>query len=82
MLAEASATDISKAEKPQDFEEKRSAVQRGGSVAGVARQALERKTGKPVVTADRAEDFRRLVSDIIEDAAALSEAGKDGSETR
>lgn len=78
MLAEASATDISKEEKPQGFEENRSAAQRGGSVAGVARQALERETGKPVVTADRAEDFRRLVSDIIEDAASLPEAGKDG----
>jgi hypothetical protein len=44
---------------------------------GVARQALECETGKPVVTADRAKDFRRLVTDIIE-AASLPEAGKDG----
>ena len=42
------------------------------------RQALERETGKPVVAADRAEDFRRLVTDIIEDAAALPEADKCG----
>jgi len=78
MLAEASTTDISKAEKPRGFEESRNAAQRGGSVAGVARQALERETGKPVVTSDRDEDFRRLVTDIIEDAAALPEADKSG----
>ena len=80
MLAEASTTDISKAEKPRGFEESRNAAQRGGSVAGVARQALERETGKPVVTSDRDEDFRRLVTDIIEDAAALPEADKSGDE--
>jgi len=45
---------------------------------GVARPALERETGKPVVAADRAEDFRRLVTDIIEAAAALPETDKSG----
>lgn len=44
---------------------------RGGNVAGVARKALEAETGKPVVTAQNAESFRQLVTDIVTDAAQL-----------
>ena len=58
MLAEASATDISKAAKPQGF-------------AGIARQALEARTGKPVISSQKADDFRQLITDVVEDAAAL-----------
>ncbi len=46
---------------------------RGGNVAGVARKALEAETGKPVVTAQNAESFRQLVTDIVTDAAQLPE---------
>lgn len=73
MLAEASTADISKVEKPQGFSESQKVARRGGKVAGVARQALEAETGKPVVTAQNAENFRQLVTDIVEDAAALPE---------
>lgn len=73
MLAEASTTDISKAEKPEGFTENQSVARRGGSVAGIARQALEAETGKPVITSQNAADFRQLVTDIVEDAAELPE---------
>ena len=73
MLAEASTADISKVEKPQGFSESQKVARRGGKVAGVARQALEAETGKPVITAQNAESFRQLVTDIVEDAAALPE---------
>ena len=46
---------------------------RGGNVAGVARKAMEVETGKPVVTAQNAESFRQLVTDIVTDAAQLPE---------
>lgn len=46
---------------------------RGGNVAGVARRVLEAETGKPVVTAQNAESFRQLVTDIVTDAAQLPE---------
>lgn len=46
---------------------------RGGNVARVARKALEAETGKPVVTAQNAESFRQLVTDIVTDAAQLPE---------
>lgn len=73
MLAEASTTDIAKAEQPQGFDENQKVARRGGNVAGVARKALEAETGKTVVTAQNAESFRQLVTDIVTDAAQLPE---------
>ena len=73
MLAEASTTDIAKAEQPQGFDENQQVARRGGNVAGVARKALEAETGKPVVTPQNAESFRQLVTDIVTDAAQLPE---------
>ena len=73
MLAEASTTDISKTAKPQTFEENLQVDKRGGKVAGIARQALEAETGKPVITEKNAFDFQQLVTDIVEDAAELPE---------
>ena len=73
MLAEASTTDISKTAKPQTFEENKQVAKRGGKVAGIARQALEAETGKPVITEKNAFDFQQLVIDIVEDAAELPE---------
>ena len=74
MLAEASTTDISKATKPTTFEENRQAAQQGGEVAGIARKALESRTGKPVITEKNAADFQQLVTDIVIDAAELPES--------
>ena len=73
MLAEASTTDIAKMEQPQGFDENQQVARRGGNVAGVARKALEAETGRPVVTAQNAESFRHLVTDIVTDAAKLPE---------
>ena len=73
MLAEASTTDIAKAEQPQGFDENQQVARRGGNVAGVARKALEVETGKPVITPQNAESFRQLVTDIVTDAAQLPE---------
>ncbi|MBC8586240.1 BRO family protein [Youxingia wuxianensis] len=74
MLAETSTTDISKAEQPQTFSENQQIARRGGKVAGIARQALEAETGRPVITSLNATDFRQLITSIVEDAAALSVA--------
>ena len=50
MLAEASTKDISAAVKPEDFEASKKVAKQGGNVAKVARQELELRTGKKVVT--------------------------------
>ena len=41
-------------------------------MAGIARQALEAETGKPVITEKNAVNFQQLVTDIVEDAAEIS----------
>ncbi len=51
MLAEASTRDISQAVNPETFEESMVVAKQGGNVAKVARQELEAKTGKLVVSA-------------------------------
>ena len=80
MLAEASTPDISKTAKPQTFEENKQVAKRGGKVAGIARQALEAETGKPVITEKNAFDFQQLVTDIVEDAAELPEQSAEKKE--
>jgi prophage antirepressor-like protein len=67
MLAEATTTEISKEEKPNTFEKNKAVAKRGGSVAGNARKDIEAQTGKPVITAKKAVDFARLLSDVIEE---------------
>ena len=71
MLAETSTTDISREEQPQTFAENRAVAQKGGEVAGIARRALEERTGRPVVTSKNAMDFHQLLTEIIADSAAL-----------
>ncbi len=80
MLAEASTTDIAKAEQPQGFAKNQTVARRGGNVAGIARKALEAETGKPVVTSQNAESFRQLVTDIVTDAAQLPERTENTEE--
>lgn len=74
MLAEASTKDIYKSAKPKGLEENQEVARRGGRVAGVARQALEAETGQTVITSQNANDFRKLIADIVEDAASLPES--------
>lgn len=74
MLAEASTTDISRVEQPQTFAENQEVARQGGEVAGIARQALEQRTGRSVITSQNAADFHRLLVEIIEDVAGLPAA--------
>ena len=60
--------------------ENQKVARRGGNVAGVARKALEAETGKPVVTAQNAESFRQLVTDIVTDAAQLPEQTEENAD--
>ena len=42
-------------------------------MAGITRKAPEAETGKPLITAQNAESFRQLVTDIVTDALKLPE---------
>ena len=54
MLAEATTTELTKAQNPQGLEENRTVAKQGGTVAGNARKEIEAQTGRPVVTAENA----------------------------
>ena len=71
MLSEATTPEISKRQKPTTFVENKRIAQRGGTVAGRARADIEEEIGAPVVTSQNAQDFRHLISDVIEDIAIL-----------
>jgi hypothetical protein len=63
MLAEASTKDISQALNPETFNDSKNIAQQGGNVAKVARQELEARTGKKVVTALNAKTILQLKND-------------------
>lgn len=50
MLGEASTTEIARSKDVQGFDKNKQAAHEGGQVAGNARQDLEKRTGKKVVT--------------------------------
>lgn len=66
MLEETSTKDISQASKPETFEENIEVARRGGNVAGIAKQALEAETGKPVITSQNAAQLNAVVTGMIE----------------
>ena len=66
MLAEATTTEISKQKQPESFEENRMVAIEGGEAAGEARLAVEKRTGKPVITNKNAAQLQDLVTGLIE----------------
>lgn len=62
MLAETSSTEISKSKKEKGFKEAQDSVIEGGNIARVAREQLERKTGKRVVSNKSVKEIRKLNS--------------------
>ena len=65
MLSEATATEMEKKNNPKTLEEHKVAAKSGGEVAGVARKAVEEKTGKKVITSDNAERLKPM-KDLLE----------------
>lgn len=66
MLAETSTRDISAAEKPNGFTESVEIARQGGEVAGIARKALEQRTGTSVITPKNAAQLNSVVTKTIE----------------
>ena len=67
MLAEASTKDISQANNPNTFNQSMTIAKQGGNVAKVAREELERQTGKSVISSDNAATLRRLTQNTQHD---------------
>lgn len=70
MLAEATTTEISKQKAPSTFSENMAVAREAGEAAGIARKAVEERTGVPVVTAKNAAQLNQVVTDLLEGVAA------------
>lgn len=70
ILAEASATELSKQRDPQGFGQQKQIAKDGGSVAKVARDQLESQLGRSIISPEKASDY--LLPD--QDAEVLPEA--------
>lgn len=60
MLAEASTTEISKAQNPVGLDKNKEVARKGGAVAKTAREDLERETGQSVITSRNAKDLHSI----------------------
>ena len=60
MLAEVSATDLSKESDPVGMAETAKVAKQGGSVAKAARQQYEKQSGKNVVSSLNAKNLKEL----------------------
>lgn len=69
MLAEATTTELTKTRNPQGLAENQDVARRGGRVAGDARKAIEKESGRPVITADNAAQLNTVVATMIEGVA-------------
>ena len=70
MLAKATATEISKQKAPSTFSENMAVAREGGEAAGIARKAVEERTGVPVITSKNAAQLNQVVTDLLEGAVA------------
>ncbi len=71
ILAEASATELSKQRDPQGYRQQKEVAKDGGSVAKVAREKLESQLGHSVISSAKASDYLPPVEDA--DAKELPE---------
>ena len=60
MLAETSSTEISKSKNRKGFKEAEDSVKKGGNIAKIAREQLEKETGKNVISDKNAKEIREL----------------------
>ena len=70
MLAEATTTEISKQKAPSTFSENMAVAREGGETAGIARKAVEERTGVPVITPKNAAQLNQVVTALLEGAAS------------
>lgn len=76
MLAEATTTEISKQKAPATFSENLSIAREGGEAAGIARKAVEERTGVPVISSKNAAQLNQVVTNLIESAGNIADDDK------
>ena len=60
MLAETSSTEISKSTNATGFDGAKQSVIKGGNIAKIAKEQLEKETGKKIITDKKANEVRQL----------------------
>ena len=65
MLAEATATELTKIQNPQGLQENKKTAREGGSVAGNARKDIEKRTGRPVISSSNMKQLGTVVSGLM-----------------
>jgi len=63
MLAEVTTTELSKQKSPKGLGESRKVAQKGGQIAGEAREKIEKETGKKVTTSLNARKTPKLLDE-------------------
>lgn len=76
MLAETATKDIANTSNPHGLEENKKVAKRGGNVAKVARETLEKETGEPVITSKNTIDFGKLIGDVVKEITNSKEDDK------
>lgn len=78
MLAEATTTELSKAQEPEGFHENKEVAKQGGNIAGDTRKNIEAASGRPVITAQNASDFTQMLQDVSDKINAEDSNDSDG----
>lgn len=77
MLAEASATELSKQRNPSGYSQQKAVARDGGSVAKAARNRLEDQLGHSVISQAKASDYLAPTTIETPDLAGVEAEGKD-----
>lgn len=64
MLAETSSTEISKSTNSKGFDGAKQSVIKGGNIAKMAKEQLEKETGKKIVSDKNAKEIRKLNTEV------------------
>lgn len=73
MLAEATTTELTKVQNPYGLEANRNVAKTGGQIAGEARMRIEKETGNPVITNQKAASLNSVVTGMIEEVTKAEE---------
>ena len=77
MLAEATATELTKIQNPQGLQENKRTAREGGSVAGNARKDIEKRTGRPVISSSNMKQLGNVVSGLMTETMENDENNDD-----
>lgn len=76
-LAEASTRELSRQRNPKTLQQSKTVAEDGGGVAKVARQQLEKKLGKSVISPLNAQQIKQIENTNIEDTDVISDTDKE-----